>query len=557
MKSTMQTTPLLISTILRYGTTVHADQEIITWTGEGSRTMTFAELGTQAAQLAHALRGLGITEDQRVGTFMWNNAEHTVAYLAVPSMGAVLHALNIRLFPPQIVYIATHADNRVVIVDNSLAQPFSGLLPHLDTVRHVIVNGPIPPETLAALQNAPQVEGVYDWATLLADQPTTFDWPTDIDEDSASSMCYTSGTTGHPKGVAYSHRSNYLHAASVPLALGVQQGDRMLTVVPLFHANAWGFPYLALLSGATLVMPDRFLQAEPLAKMIATERVTVGAGVPTIWNDLLHYLDENATDVSSCRMLMVGGSAAPPALMKEFQAKHGIQIIHGWGMTEMSPVGSIAYPPVSAAEGSDEYWRYRTSQGRLLPGVDGRLVAPDGSYAPWDGVSVGELEVKGPWITGEYYHNGSESEFEKEEMAAKFSPDGWLRTGDVGTLTHDGFLVLTDRSKDVIKSGGEWISSVDLENSIMAHPDVREACVVGVPDDRWGERPLATVVLKDGATTTPEVFVAWLRDRMPHWMVPERWAFIGEVPKTSVGKFDKKVVRQHFADGQIDVHMTH
>ncbi|MBK8470446.1 MAG: long-chain fatty acid--CoA ligase [Actinomycetales bacterium] len=552
MRSTMQTTPLLISSILRYGSTIHARSKIVTWTGETSRTTTYAEIGTKAAQLAHALRGLGITGDQRVATFMWNNAEHVIAYLAVPSMGAVLHALNIRLFPPQIIYIATHADNKVAIVDNTLAQPFSGLLPHLKTLRHVIVNGPITDEVRAALQAPEHIEGVHDFDTLIAAQPTTFDWPEDMDENSASSMCYTSGTTGNPKGVAYSHRSNYLHATAVQNGLTIRQGDRMLIVVPLFHANAWGFPYVGMMSGATLIMPDRFLQAEPLAAMIAAEKVTGGAGVPTIWNDLLQYLDKNPTDVSSCSMLMVGGSAAPPSLMHAFQEKHDIEMVHGWGMTEMSPVGTLAVPPVEVEVGSEAYWRYRTAQGRLLPGVEGRLAGPDDSLQPWDGESVGELEVRGPWITASYYANGSESGVEQMEMESKFH-DGWLRTGDVGTLTVDGFLVLTDRAKDVIKSGGEWISSVELENVIMAHPDVREASVVGVADEKWGERPLASVVLAEGSATTVEDLRTWMGDKVPRWQVPERWAVIDEVPKTSVGKFDKKVLRARYAEGGLEV----
>ena len=292
MKSTMQETPLLISRLLTVGTTVHADQEVVTWTADGARRTSYRDVGIQAAQLAHALRGLGIDGDQRVATFMWNNAEHLVSYLAVPSMGAVLHALNIRLFPEQIIYITNHAENQVVILDNSLAGPFSQLLPHLTTLRHVIVNGPIPDETRAALEAAPQIEGVHDWHTLLAAQPQTFDWP-ELDERLASSMCYTSGTTGNPKGVVYSHRSNYLHAMQVILGMDFSQGDRLLAVVPMFHANAWGLPYAALMSGSSLIMPDRFLQAEPLARMIETERVTGGGAVPTIWNDLLRYLDEH------------------------------------------------------------------------------------------------------------------------------------------------------------------------------------------------------------------------------------------------------------------------
>jgi fatty-acyl-CoA synthase len=552
MDSTMQSPPLLISSILTYGATMHADQEVVTCTEDEPRRMTYAEVGRRSAQLAHALRGLGIDGDKRVATFMWNNAEHLIAYLAVPSMGAVLHALNIRLFPQQLIYITAHAGNEVVIVDHTLAAPFSRLLPHLKTLRHVIVNGAVDEPTRDALAAPEHIEGVHDFYDLIGSEPETYDWPVDLDEDSASSMCYTSGTTGNPKGVAYSHRSNYLHSAAVGLTLGVRQGDRLLTVVPLFHANAWGFPYLCFMAGASLVMPDRFLQAEPLARLIERERVTSGGGVPTIWNDLVRYLDEHRPDVSSVQRLMVGGSACPPALMRAFQDRHGIEIVHGWGMTEMSPVGTLAVPPVEAEVGSDAYWRYRAAQGRLLPGVEARLIGPDGQEQPWDGESVGELEVRGPWVTASYYANGSESEAELAEMAAKFD-DGWLRTGDVGALTRDGFLVLTDRAKDVIKSGGEWISSVDLENAIMAHPDVVEASVIGVPDERWGERPLATVVVADGASVTADQLRAFLDGQVAHWQLPERWSFIDEVPKTSVGKFDKKVLRSRYAQGELAV----
>ena len=557
MKSTMQTTPLLISQLLRYGTTLHADQEVVTWTAEGGRHLSYGDLGRQAAQLAHALRGLGITGDQRVATFMWNNAEHFTAYLAVPSMGAVLHALNIRLFPEQLVYVTNHGGCEVVLVDNTLAAPFAKLLAHTPKIRHVVVNGPVDAETRSALEAHEHVEGVHDYAELLAGQPDAFDWPEDLDENSASSMCYTSGTTGNPKGVAYSHRSNYLHALSDAYSLGVRQGDRSLVVVPLFHANAWGFPYIAMLAGTTLIMPDRFLQAEPLAAMMEAEKVSTGAGVPTIWNDLLRYLDEHPEKAATCYRLMVGGSAAPPAMIRAYQDRHDIEIIHGWGMTEMSPVGTLAIPPAAAEVGSDAYWRYREAQGRLLVGVEGRLIGPDGEEQPWDSEAVGELEVRGPWITASYYENGTENDADRREMAAKFSDDGWLRTGDVGSLSKDGFLYLTDRAKDVIKSGGEWISSVDLENALMAHPSVQEASVVGVPDDKWGERPLASVVVAEGETVTPDELADFLEGKVAHWQVPERWAFIEEVPKTSVGKFDKKVLRKQYAAGELDVKQLH
>ena len=549
MKSTMQESPLLISRILLSGTRLYADQEVVTWTGQEPRRMSYAEVGTQAAQLANALRGLGIDSDQRVATFMWNNAEHLVTYLAVPSMGAVLHALNIRLFPEQVIYVTNHAENQVVVLDNSLAAAFSKLLPHLSTLRHVIVNGPVTDEVRAALEAAPQIEAVHDWGTLLGAQPKTFEWP-ELDELDASSMCYTSGTTGNPKGVVYSHRSNYLHTMFVATGMGFGQGDRLLAVVPMFHANAWGLPYAALSVGASLIMPDRFLQAEPLAKMIEAERVTGAGAVPTIWTDLLRYLDEHPTDTSSLRRVIVGGSACPPSLMKAYHERHGIEVIHAWGMTETSPLGSTAVPPVGAT--GDEHWFYRHTQGRIASSLDARLVGPDGTELPWDGESVGELEVRGPWVTGSYYDNGTNSEAERAEAASKFD-DGWLRTGDVGSLTANGFLRLTDRTKDVIKSGGEWISSVELENALMAHPDVLEASVVGVPDEKWGERPLATVVLGADRTVDAAELREFLSDKVASWQVPERWAFIDEVPKTSVGKFDKKALRKRYAEGELSV----
>jgi fatty-acyl-CoA synthase len=540
MRSTMQEVPLLISRILEHGSTVHGASEVVTWTADGPRRETYAELGRHAAQLAHALRGLGVDGDQRVATFMWNNAEHVTAYLAVPSMGAVLHTLNIRLFPEQLVYVANHAEDYVVIVDNSLAAPFAKLLPALQTVQHVIVNGPVPAETREALEASGKA--VHDYADLLAAQPETFAWPV-LDENTGAAMCYTSGTTGRPKGVVYSHRSNYLHTMQLCMSdtLAMSQGDRVLAVVPLFHANSWGLTFAGLMSGASLIMPDRFLQAEPLAKMIQAERVTGAGAVPTIWSDLLSYLDEHPTDVSSLRDVIVGGSACPPALMKAFGERHGVRVLHAWGMTETSPLGSVAKPPIGLSD--EEAWPYRISQGRIASSVEARLVGPVGSVMPWDGESVGELQVRGPWIAASYYRDDDPEKFD----------EGWLRTGDVGSLTRDGYLTLTDRAKDVIKSGGEWISSVELENALMGHPAVKEASVVGVPDERWGERPLATVVVREGQDVGVEDLRAYLSERVARWQLPERWAFIPEVPKTSVGKFDKKVLRERYAKGDLQV----
>ncbi len=539
----MMDLPLQISRLLEYGRTVHGDAELVTWMGDHGRRTTFAGIGGQAAQLAHALRDdLGVTGDQRVGTFMWNNAEHMAAYFAVPSMGAVLHTLNLRLFPEQFVYIVNHAEDRVVIVDGSLVPLLARSLGQLGTVEHVIVTGDADPAPLAAAN--PRV-AIHRWDALLAGKPTRYEWP-EVDERDAAALCYTSGTTGNPKGVAYSHRSIWLHSMQICMAesFGLTGDARDLCVVPMFHAMAWGVPYAAFMSGVSLIMPDRYLQAEPLARMIEAERPTFAGAVPTIWTDLLAYLDSHPeADVSSLREVVVGGSACPPSLMRAFSERYGIEIIHAWGMTEMSPLGSVSRPP--AAVSGEDAWAYRYTQGRLPASVQGRIVGPLGDVQPEDGKSVGELEVRGPWVTGRYLG-------EDEPDPDKFR-DGWLRTGDVGTLSADGYLTLTDRAKDVIKSGGEWISSVELENHLMAHPAVLEACVVAVPDPKWDERPLATVVLREGATATVDDLRAFLAERVARWQLPERWAFIDAVPKTSVGKFDKKVIRSRYADGGLDV----
>jgi fatty-acyl-CoA synthase len=543
MRSTMMTTPLQVSRLLEHGSTVHGSAEVVTWTGTPSapRRTSFAEIGRRAAQLAGALRDLGVTGDQRVATLMWNNAEHVIAYFAVPSMGAVLHTLNLRLFPEQLAFIANHAEDRVVLVDSTLIPLLAGVLPKLTTVQHIIVVGGGDPSPLRAV--APGV-AVHDWDELLDAQPDRFDWPA-IDENDAAALCYTSGTTASPKGVAYSHRSIWLHSMQVCMAeaFGLGPTDTQLAIVPMFHAMAWGLPYAAFMSGSSLLMPDRFLQAAPIAEMIAAERPSIAAAVPTIWTDLLAYLDANPTDTSSLKEVIVGGAACPPALMHAFSERHDIEIVHAWGMTEMSPLGSVARVP--AGVDGEQAWAYRYTQGRVPAAVQARIVGPTGEVMPSDGKAVGELEVRGPWITARYLG-------EENPDPEKFR-DGWLRTGDVGMLSADGFLTLTDRAKDVIKSGGEWISSVELENALMGHPAVVEACVVGVLDERWGERPLATVVIREGASVTAEELREFLGETVARWQLPERWAFIPAVPKTSVGKFDKKRVRAEYAEGELTV----
>jgi fatty-acyl-CoA synthase len=512
---------------------VHGAAKVITWTGDGSRSTTFAEMAVESAKLAGALRGLGVTGDQRVATLMWNNAEHMIAYLTVPSMGAVLHTLNLRLFPEQLIYIANHAEDHVVLVDASLVPLLNGVLASLTTVRHVIVVGGDP----STVQAGDGVT-VHSYAELIADQPEEFDWPV-VDERSAAAMCYTSGTTGNPKGVVYSHRSIWLHSMQVCMteSMGLSSADRSLVIVPQFHAMSWGLPYAAFMVGATLIMPDRFLQPEPLAAMIAAEKPTMAAAVPTIWTALLAHLEAHPQSLAPMSHVIVGGSAVPPALMRAFDEKHGVRIIHAWGMTETSPLGTVSNPPSGLT--ADQEWEYRVLQGRFPASVRARLIDDYGNELPWDGEAVGELEVTGPWITMSYY------KLEEDGEGSEKFDGNWLRTGDVGSITPDGYLRLTDRSKDIIKSGGEWISSVDLENA--------EAAVIGIPDEKWDERPLVAVVLKPGQEATFEELRGYLGDKIARWQLPDNWTLIDEVPKTSVGKFDKKRLRAAHADGQLDV----
>jgi fatty-acyl-CoA synthase len=538
MDSTMRTDPLLVSGILRHGMTVDAEQTVITATARGYRDITYAELGQRVSRLAHALRDLGVTGDQRVASFMWNSQEHLEAYFAVPSMGAVLHTLNIRLTPQQIAYIANEASDEVILVDLSLAPLLVPVLPQLTSVHTVIAVGGGDTDILSDAG-----KNVVRYEDILQGQPVNFKWPK-LDETSAAAMCYTSGTTGSPKGVVYSHRSMYLHAMAVCAAnaAGVMTGDRVLPIVPMFHANAWGLPYAAVMAGASLVMPARFTQAERLIAMIEDCRVTLSAAVPTILNDLLRYLDQQPDrDMSSLRNFTCGGSTVPPSLMKDFSDRYGVEIRQVWGMTETSPLASVAWPPANVSD--DEHWILRNTSGRPVCGVEARIVDDNGIPQDWNGTSLGELEVRGPWITGSYYRGTDQSKF----------ADGWLRTGDIGHINPRGYITIADRAKDVIKSGGEWISSVEVENQIMTHPHVLEACVVAVPDKRWQERPLAAVVVDPQVEVTVTALQRYLGERLVRWHVPERWTFVKEIPKTSVGKFDKKKVRYLIGEGVFEI----
>ncbi len=540
--STMQDDfPLTTTAILQHGSRVYPDSECVTWTGGGARRATYAEIATNAERLAAALTRLGVEPGDRVGTFCWNNQEHLEAYYAVPGMGAVLHTLNIRLTPEQLTHIVLHAEDRVIVVDGTLVGLLGPVAPELKTVETYVVIGDA--DTSALEANARVVR--YD-EIVAAEQPG-FEWP-ELDEKSPAAMCYTSGTTGDPKGVVYSHRSTFLHAMATNAAgvTGATESDRILTFVPMFHVNAWGIPFAAFMSGAGLHFPGPHMTPEPICEFIRSERSTMASAVPTIWGGILQHGSQTEIDLSSLRMGTSGGAAIPQAMMQAFEQKYGLRIIQGWGMTETSPVGGMAHPPADVPIGSPDEITYRMKSGRVIAGVQMRIVDEAGEELPWDGTAVGEIEVRGPWITQAYYNADAPEKFH----------DGWLRTGDIGTVDRRGFFQITDRSKDVIKSGGEWISSVELENLLMAHEGVAEAAVIGVPDERWTERPLACVVRAAGSSVDAAELAGFLDGKVASWQVPENWTFIDEVPKTTVGKFDKKVLRSHHAEGDYEVLRT-
>ncbi len=535
MQGLMMDWQLTLPNLLERARMLHGRREIVSRTPAGMHRYTYKEYVERVDRLRGALTSLGVRPGDRVATFAWNSYRHFEVYFAVPCMGAVIHTLNVRLFPEQVVFIANHAEDSVVLVDATLLPVFQKIRSQLTTVKQVIVfpddGKPVDPAV------------GLDYEALLAKAEPIRTAPP-IDENAAAAMCYTSGTTGNPKGVVYSHRAIVLHTLAAVGAdmMGLRGFDSMLAIVPLFHANAWGLPYAAVMVGAKMIWPGHFLQPADVSSLIESEKVTFVGGVPTIISALYQHLGENPGryDISSLQKIMVGGAACPRSLMEGFRRDFGVWITHAWGMTETSPLGTFGNERPQLLELSPEQeLNTRLKQGLPAPFVEIRIVDAEGRELPHDGVAFGELQVRGPWVV-KAYHNDARN--------AEALMDGWFRTGDVATIDPEGYLQLVDRTKDVVKSGGEWISSVDLENAIMMHPGVLEAAVIGVAHPIWQERPLACVVTRPGVTLTAGDIIASIKSRFATWWLPNDVTFIDAVPKTSVGKFDKKVLREQFKD---------
>ena len=532
----MQDVPLGILHLFDRAEKYFGHKTIVTATGTGLERTTYAQWAERTRKVGTVLDQLGISSNGRVATFAWNTARHLELYFAAPCTGRVLHTLNIRLFPEQLTYIVNHAEDEVIFVDKSLMGLLAPLLPTFTTVKHLVIMDDGKGEIPADLAGIPS----YDYEELLAKaSPAQFK---EVPENTAASMCYTSGTTGNPKGVVYTHRSTFLHtmAAMMTDGLGVSERDSILPVVPMFHANSWGLAHAAVAAGANLVMPGPDLSGKAVADLIVNEKVTIAAGVPTIWMGVLPEL--KGRDTSSLRVIPCGGSAVPRALSEAYREQTGLPILQAWGMTETSPLAAICHLD------SDQLMLdvnaqadLRTQVGRIMFGVECRVVEPGtATSVPWDGESSGELQCRGNWIAATYYND--------ERAGESFTQDGWLRTGDVATVDSHGRIRLVDRTKDLIKSGGEWISSVEIENELMSHPKIKEAAVIGVAHPKWSERPLACVVVVDGETLTKEEVLDHIRPTLAKWQIPDDVVFIPEVPKTSVGKFSKKTLRDQFAD---------
>lgn len=534
MLGRMMDFPLSIAHLIDRAEQYLNKSEIIsTLPNKTKRHGTYGELAARCRKLARALSTLGVKEGDRVGTLSWNHQQHLEAYLAIPAMGAVVHTLNLRLHPTEIGYIAGHAEDSVVIVDQSLLPLFEKFKDGIKSLRHVIV---------VADKGEPVPPGMHDYEALVGAAHDDYNWPS-LDENTAAMLCYTSGTTGNPKGVLYSHRSTILHALVGALAsnLGVGIDDVVLPVVPMFHAAAWGLPYMAVLTGAKIVFPGPHLDPASLLSLMESERVSIAGGVPTIWLGILAALDAapGKHDLKSVRTMVIGGSAAPPSLIEGFKKRHGLDVTHAWGMTETNPLGTIARAKPHLRGDIDVELPVRATQGFAVPFVETRHVDDEGCVLPRDGAKMGELEVRGPWVAASYYG---------DEGMDRFTSDGWFRTGDVVKIDHEGYVTITDRDKDVIKSGGEWISSVAVENALMSHPAVLEAAVFAARHPKWDERPVAAIVWKPGQSVPEAELTKHIEAGLSKLALPDAYVVVEQIPRTSTGKFLKSKLREQYGD---------
>jgi fatty-acyl-CoA synthase len=545
MNGLMMDFPLTLAAIFRRAERMFPRRAIVTRRADRSlHRQTYADFANRARRLASALQRSGVRPGDRVATLAWNHGQHLETYYGVPLAGGVLHTLNLRLHPDELVFIVNDAEDKVALVDHTLLPLWEKVVPRT-RVQHTIVVGP--PDTTNGRGEFPSAADAWlDYESLLKDAEPIGDTP-DPDERTAAAMCYTTGTTGQPKGVLYSHRAIVLHslASSLSSCLDIGERDVVLPVVPMFHANAWGLPFTATMMGAALVMPGPHLDAASLVDLFVRERVTITAGVPTVWMNVLQYLDAapGAHDISALERMVVGGSAMPQAMIEGYEKRHGIQVVHAWGMTELAPLGSVSHLPYDLVDACDEVkYEQRAKQGRPSPFVEIRARNEEGLVV-WDGLTMGELEVRGPWVAAAYYN--------RSDCADRFTDDHWFRTGDIVTIDERGTVSIQDRAKDLIKSGGEWISSVALESALMGHPAVVEAAVVPVRSAKWGERPLAVVVLKGGVTCAAEDLREFLAPRFPRFWLPDAFEFIDAIPRTSAGKFQKSALRARFSDYQV------
>lgn len=540
MQGLMMDDGLTISAIAEYGQRVYADTPIVSVTADqGRHRYTYREAFQRAKQLANALGRLDISPGDRIATVAWNDYRHFEIYYAVSGSGFVCHTINPRLFSEQIAYIVNHAEDQYIFLDPMFVPLLEALADQLSTVKGYILL------TDTAHMPATTLPDVHCYEELIANESFDFEWPR-LDEDCASSLCYTSGTTGHPKGVLYSHRSTVLHsyALALPNVFNLQADDVLMPVVPMFHVNAWGSPYAAVMTGTPLVFPGpKMADGKVLAELINDEGVTVSAGVPTIWLALLAYLESSGEQVKSLQRVVVGGAACPLTIMEQFEERYQVYTHSAWGMTEMSPLGTYNPRLDRDSLGAEEYARLRVKAGLPVFGVELKIVDDSNRELPWDGRSFGALKVRGPWVCKSYF---------KGEGNSSFDPDGWFDTGDVATIDPQGYMAITDRSKDVIKSGGEWISSIDLENAAVGHPGVKEAAVIGVPHAKWSERPLLIVVPAEDAEVDSQALLDWLSDKVARWWLPDACLFVDELPHTATGKISKKDLRLQFADYRLE-----